>query len=111
MPWRTYIDKEFDTFETTNMSEENLQLQIASGWREASLLEFQLAQLCRPYGTEKVKETLNKITSPEYFDNSVGICHDCREVRPLRDYDADAGDPPQAVHYELCEDCYQERVD
>lgn len=37
-------------------------------------------------------------------------CHDCGKRAVLRDYDADnyAGD--QAVHYELCSDCYDERV-
>lgn len=48
-------------------------------------------------------------------DNNIGKCNDCGEVRPLVEYEKDAPSPRgeflETYHIEICEECYEERVD
>ena len=47
-------------------------------------------------------------------EGELGRCHDCNEVRPLREYEKDAPSPRgewlEAYHIEICQECYEERT-
>lgn len=48
-------------------------------------------------------------------DNSLALpCHDCGEIRPLREYEYDApssrGEWDEAVQILICEECYEEQI-
>ena len=42
MPWRNFINKQFETHSTTDMSEEHKAYMESQGWREPSLMAFHL---------------------------------------------------------------------
>lgn len=71
MPWRSFINSEFETYTTTDMSQQKCDKLKEAGWREASVLQYQLAQLCRPYSAEKVLSTLQEMIKEVKSGNSV----------------------------------------
>lgn len=61
MPWRNFINKQFETHSTTDMSEEHKAYMESQGWREPTLLAYQIVNFLQGRNPKVALTTLKAL--------------------------------------------------